>query len=719
MARNELDSITWKEVIWHRPFKLEQVVDMLNHLAAQKNRGAIIWEIRASNGKITHLIGTQSRFWNRIAETIKVHGDIEFYSFKKEHRAIITAARKLKISRSNLSLRTDITESTIRAGLAALAATAPNEEAVLQIILGKAFSPNVLPKNISDPTMTWLDAALGHASQASAETRKSMKEKAEQYNFESVIRIGVTNKAASSRIGNIACAFRVLESAGVKITEEKEKAENLNLAHIPWQFPLRLSIKELASFLLLPFGIEELPGTLGLHPRMVHPPEWYENPRHISQDRTFAESLNPSNVQKLSISPEAALEHTIILGPTGSGKSTAMLNLILADINAGRSVLVLDPKADLVTNILERIPVSRADDVVVINPADDHPVGFNPLSLPGDSTLIADAILAVFKEIFSDNWGIRTQDVLSAALMTLCATKDATLLWLPALLMDENFREKITRDIKDKIALKPFWDTFSNLRPAEREQWVAPVLNKVRQFLFRPGLRGILGQSDPKFQLTDLFYQRKIVLVPLNKGVIGAESAKLLGSLIIGLSWTLALSRANIPPEKRHLVSLYIDELQDYLSLPTDLSDALAQARGLGVGITMAHQYRAQLPREIQAGVDANARNKIVFGLNASDARDIAAMAPDLTMLDFMSLPRYHVYSNFMYYGRPTGWIQGKTCPPIRMLHTAADISARSQIRYGRPRDEVESDFIKLMESNEETPDDGTGESVIGRRRII
>lgn len=719
MVKNGLANITWKEIVWHRPFKLEQVIDMLNRLAALKNRGAIIWEIRASNGKIRYLIGSGSRFWNRIAETIKIHGDIEFYSFTNEQRAAITTARKLKISRSNLSLRTDITESTIRAGLAALAATAPNEEAVLQIILGKAFSPNVIPKNVSDPSMTWLDAALGHASQASAEIRKSMKEKAEQYNFESVIRIGVTNKAASSRINDVACAFRTLESAGVRIVEEKEKVDNLNFAHIPWQFPLRLSIKELASFLLLPFGIEELPGTLGLHPRMVHPPEWYDNPRNRNQDRTFAESLNPSNVQKLSISPESSLEHTIILGPTGSGKSTAMLNLILADINAGRSVLVLDPKADLVTNILERIPVNRADDVVVINPADDTPVGFNPLSLPGDSTLIADAILAVFKEIFSDNWGIRTQDVLSAALMTLCATKDATLLWLPTLLMDENFREKITKDIKDKIALKPFWDTFSNLRPTEREQWVAPVLNKVRQFLFRPGLRGILGQSNPKFQLTDLFYQRKIVLVPLNKGVIGPESAKLLGSLIVGLSWTLALSRANIPPERRHLVSMYIDELQDYLTLPTDLADALAQARGLGVGITMAHQYRAQLPREIQAGVDANARNKIVFGLNASDARDMAAMAPDLTMLDFMSLPRYHVYSNFMYYGRPTGWIQGKTFPPSGVLHTAADISARSQTRYGRPRDEVESDFLKLMKPNEESPDGETSESVIGRRRII
>lgn len=198
----------------------------------------------------------------------------------------------------------------------------------------------------------------------------------------------LTNKAASSRISNIACAFRTLESAGVKIVEEKEKADNLNFAHIPWQFPLRLSIKELASFLLLPFGIEELPGTLGLHPRMMHPPEWYENPRTQNQDRTFAESLNPSNVQKLSISPEASLEHTIILGPTGSGKSTAMLNLILADINAGRSVLVLDPKADLVTNILERIPANRADDVVVINPADDNPVGFNPLTLTKGSVWI-------------------------------------------------------------------------------------------------------------------------------------------------------------------------------------------------------------------------------------------------------------------------------------------------------------------------------------------
>ena len=182
----------------------------------------------------------------------------------------------------------------------------------------------------------------------------------------------------------------------------------------------------------------------------------------------------------------------------------------------------------------------------------------------------------------------------------------------------------------------------------------------MRQFLFRPGLRGILGQSHPKFQLTDLFSQRKIVLVPLNRGTVGAESARLLGSLVVGLSWTLALSRATVAPERRHLVSLYIDELQDYLTLPTDLSDALAQARGLGVGITMAHQYRAQLPYEIRAGIDANARNKIIFGLNASDAREIATMAPGLEALDFIRKLFGGITDN--------GWNHGNELLPISLF---------------------------------------------------
>jgi type IV secretory pathway TraG/TraD family ATPase VirD4 len=410
-----------------------------------------------------------------------------------------------------------------------------------------------------------------------------------------------------------------------------------------------------------------------------------------------------SGSTRLSISPRDALEHTIILGPTGSGKSTVMQNLVYADMLAGRSVLLLDPKAELVNDVTACVPKGREDDVVILDLTSPTPVGFNPFAFSyGNPALIADAILAVFQNIFSENWGIRSQDVLSAALLTLAQTEGASLLWLPTLLTDETFRRKVTAGVKDKIGLAPYWEGYEEMKESERRAEIAPVLNKIRQFLLRPALRNVLGQSHPKFDLMDLFTKRKIVLVPLNKGTVGAESARLLGSLIVGMVWTMALSRANIPAEKRHMVSLYIDELQDYIALPTDLSDALAQARGLGVAMTLAHQYRAQLPPDIRAGVDANARNKIVFGILA-DAKEMAAIAPELEAVDFMSLPRYSVYTSFHVNGRSTGWISGKTLPPTPPTRSIAELRALSMTRYGKPAEEVEAEYIALLESTKNT----------------
>lgn len=192
-----------------------------------------------------------------------------------------------------------------------------------------------------------------------------------------------------------------------------------------------------------------------------------------------------------------------------------MQHLILADINAGRSVLVIDPKTDIISNILARIPEERADDVVVLDPTDPSPVGFNPLAFkdyrnPG---LVADAILSVFQELWRENWGVRIQDILSAALLTLAKIEGASLLWLPPLLLDERFRKRIVTTVKDKVALIPFWNQFEALSDREKRLQIEPVMNKLRQFLFRPGLRNVLGQAQPKFSLTDLFYQRKIVQI--------------------------------------------------------------------------------------------------------------------------------------------------------------------------------------------------------------
>ena len=715
----QIEDLVFREIVWARPYKLETVWETLSHLAALSPRGAVVWEVRSGNGTVCYLLGAAARYIRNIEEAIKAHGDIQFHEAGAEERDFVTTARQLKISHPTLSLKTDITEAVIRAGLATLTDDKSDTEIVIQVVLGRAYAPSPVPANLADPNATWLQILLGDVQKASAESRKTIKEKSEQHTFQAVIRIGVSGENTGFRLRSIISAFKVLEAAGVRIREEAVKPSDLNTAHVPWHFPLQLSVKELVNFLLLPAGEEELPGTPGLHPKLTLPPNWYKNPTNQKTDRSFAISMDAINPKRLSISPHDSLEHCHLIGPTGSGKSTAMLHLILADITAGRSVLVLDPKADLIMSILERIPEERIGDVVIIDPSDSCPCGFNPLAFKdyGNPSLIADAILSVLKEIFSDCWGIYTQDVLTAALLTLTDTENATLLWLLPLLTDENFRRKITSKVRDRMALRPFWEQFEALRDTEKRQQISPVLNKLRQLTLRPGLRNILGQAKPKFSLTDLFYKRKVVLIPLNRGLTGGESARLLGSLIVGLTWTLALSRAGIPAEKRHIVEIYIDELQDYLSLPTDLSDALAQARGLGVGLTLAHQYRDQLPTGIRSGIDANARNKIVFGLNSKDAKDMAAMAPELTAEDFMALPRYQIYTSFQYGGRNTRWVQGKTLPPPPALRDAANLKAKSQATYGIPAEQIEEEYLSIFTTNNRTVEENPSDINIGRKK--
>jgi hypothetical protein len=689
-------NLVWRGVTWPRPFEPDAALELLTRLASDHTVGHVVFEVRGSCRKVHYLVGCAPDKVHAVAAVLTTHVEgARFCPDVPRHTPSIAA--KVRMTHPSLALSTDRVLAAVRSVLAGFAAAKKeNEELVLQIILGPRVQPHMLSERTTDPRSTWWGLLLFGERPASPETKASMKVRAHAHAFKTTIRLGVraeTHGRARQLLTNLYASLKVAEAAGVRLRITAKAPRVVQAASGPWRWPLILSAPELVSLMGWPLGEGTLPGIGRVHPKSMAPPQTLKN-----SDRPFGVSSAAGETIKLGISAHDSLQHTVLLGPTGSGKSNAMLSLIMADIQAGRGVLVIDPKSDLTTEILARVPENRRNDVVVIDPADKCPVGLNPLvSKRQNPSLVADGILAVLKELYADSWGPRTQDILTGALLTLAQTPNSTLVWLPSLLTDARFRHSLTKNLSDPVGLEPFWNAFEAMSPGQRDQAIAPVLNKLRQFLLRPALRAVLGQTEPKFDMGDLFLKRKIVLVSLNKGLIGSEGARLLGSLVVAQLWPLILSRATLSPERRHIVSVFIDEVQDYLTLPTDLADALSQARGLGVGFTLAHQYRNQLPASLRAGVDANARNKIVFGLNAGDAHDMAAMAPDLEVKDFMLLPRFGVYAHLMHGGHSTGWISGKTLAASRPISNPEHLRAASAETYGRPAVEVEAQVIEAI----------------------
>ena len=172
MAKRSFYQLVWRELHWQRPYTQEQVCDILSHLASTIPRGAIIWEARGHGGYVKHIIGADAAYIRRIESVMKAHGDIRFYPLEEYHRAPVSAARQLVISHTGLSLSTDTISSTIRAGLAALAAVRGEDESVMQIVLGKSFRPQPTPKHIPDPHVSWLKAIIFGVDEASVDTTK-------------------------------------------------------------------------------------------------------------------------------------------------------------------------------------------------------------------------------------------------------------------------------------------------------------------------------------------------------------------------------------------------------------------------------------------------------------------------------------------------------------------------------------------------------------------
>lgn len=689
-------SLNWLEMNWQRPFEFQTVCDTVVHLSGLTGRKPFVWEVRVNANCIKFLLGFVPTDESKLKRLFSTHNNVQFSELKNK-RANHLLASQIKINHQHFSLKTDNIESMVRSFLAISSNLDKNEEVTLQLVVGKSRAPSPIPKNLPNLSSTWFQRLTSNIPPLSPESQKLMKEKLHYATFQMVIRLGIatSEKAHQITLLNQAIAsLRIIESNDASFRFKKINTKEIDDAEMPWSPQTHLSALELASLLMLPAGEADMP-TFPCHPKTIIPPIAYSIPEK-KYLRTFGNTLE-STTRPLHIPLQNALMHTQICAPTGAGKSVVMTNLALQDIEAGRSVVVVDAKQDTITQILERIPEKRDRDVIVLDPSSTRLVGVNIFNFVHHGIspeLVTDMLLNIFEKLFPDNFGIRSRDVLLAGISTLAKTPNSNLAMLPTLLTNKAFRQRILQNIEDPLGLESFWNYYENLSEAERQQLIAPSLNKLRQLFNRPSMRAILGQSNPKFSLMDIFTSRKVVLINLNKGVLGTESARLLGSIITASLHALTLRRAQIPPEKRHPVMIYIDEFSAYISVAEDFEESLAMARSLGVGYTLAHQTLSQLPTSLKFAIEANCKNKIIFGLGMSDAREIARQTTELSAEDLHTLPPYQVYARVPMFANHYKWISGRTNPLPPASRDGAKLFLSSLLKYGTPLEEVEQELL-------------------------
>jgi DNA-directed RNA polymerase subunit RPC12/RpoP/energy-coupling factor transporter ATP-binding protein EcfA2 len=400
-----------------------------------------------------------------------------------------------------------------------------------------------------------------------------------------------------------------------------------------------------------------------------------------------------NKITRFGIKREDRRRHIYIIGKTGCGKTTLLENMIIHDITTGEGLAYLDPHGDSVVRILDYIPKERVKDVIYFDPNDlQQPIAFNVLErVPFELRhIIASSLLSVFKKIWIDAWSARMEYILMNTLLSLLEFPTFTLLDINRMLGDDDFRKHVVSRLRDPV-VKSFWDNeFARYHLNFRIEAVAPIQNKVGQFISNPLVRNIIGQVESTINLRQVMDEQKILLVNLSKGALGEESSALLGGLIITKIQLAAMSRVDVPEQERRDFYLYVDEFQNFAT--DSFVNILAEARKYRLNLILAHQYLDQIPESIIQAVFGNVGTFMVFRLGGVDSEYFEREFGQVKTEEFTNLDKYNIYVRLLVDSMPTRPFLAETLA----LSDKPDVSYKDEIItisrtvYGRKREAVE-----------------------------
>jgi len=426
--------------------------------------------------------------------------------------------------------------------------------------------------------------------------------------------------------------------------------------------------------------------------------------------------------KRFGIKTDDRRRHVYVVGKTGMGKTEMLVNMAIQDIQAGRGVGFIDPHGEAAERLLDFIPSNRVNDVIYFNPADlDFPIAFNVMEKVESEHrhLVASGLMGVFKKIWPDVWSARMEYILNNCILALLEYPDSTLLGVNRMLADPDYRKKIIDRVTDPV-VKSFWlQEFARYTQRYEVEATAAIQNKVGQFISNPLIRNIIGQVKSKIDMRRLMDEGKILIANISKGRIGEDNSRLLGALVVTKLQLAAMSRVDVPEEKRRDFYLYVDEFQNFAT--EAFCNILSEARKYRLSLTLGNQYLAQLDEMTPSGrstmvrdaVFGNVGTIVSFRIGAEDAECMEKeFTPEFLAADFVNLGKYNVYLKLMIDGLAGRPFSAETLPPASKLAESyrEKIIKVSRERYGTPRTIIEEKIskwagvIKSAEAPQVTP---------------
>jgi len=390
--------------------------------------------------------------------------------------------------------------------------------------------------------------------------------------------------------------------------------------------------------------------------------------------------------------------HTYVIGKTGTGKSTLLKNLLVQDIESGRGVGLIDPHGDLALDLLDCIPSRRIEDVAYFDPSDpDYAVGFNMFQSKHDPGLIASGIVTALKGIWSESWGPRLEYILYAAVAALLECENVSLLGVQRMLSDARYRAWVLRQVKDPM-VKTFWtNEFENYDKRFLNEVIAPIQNKIGQIVMSPKTRNVLGQVKSKMDARFMMDNGRVFVANLSKGKLGEDKSNLLGALLVTQFHLAAMSRVDLPEDRRRDFNLVVDEFQSFSS--DSFATILSEARKYRLGLTLSHQYIDQLRPEIRSAVFGNVGSLMMFRVGERDAevlvRELGGVHSAHTLTQ---LPNYQAFSKLLIRGSATVPFIGATHPFRGTRHGKSEtIIRRSREKFAVQTKEVDDKIRRWL----------------------